>query len=84
MKPVETVEVEQMCAQIDYMITCSRTLLAKSVGDKNGLGVAYDSGYLACLTEIREILRNPELQTELKNMGKTMVDTNDIIGEDDE
>jgi hypothetical protein len=32
-----------------------RSLLASDCKDKSPLGFAYDSGYLACLTELRHI-----------------------------
>jgi hypothetical protein len=58
MKPVlkdDVIDRDKFLSQIDAMECTKRSLLASDCKDKSPLGFAYDSGYLACLTELRHI-----------------------------
>lgn len=58
MKPVlkdDVIDRDDFLSQLDAMECAKRNLLASDCKDKSSIGFAYDSGYLACLTELRHI-----------------------------
>lgn len=60
MKPIDdTVGKHWLEQQLYTMEAQKRILLAADVSQQNPTGMAYDAGYLACLTELHAIIFNP-------------------------
>ncbi|MBR4889740.1 MAG: hypothetical protein IKU15_00290 [Clostridia bacterium] len=58
MKPVlneEIIDREAFEYYIQQALATKRTLLSGDCKDKNMVGMAYDAGYMAALTEIKQI-----------------------------
>lgn len=77
MKPIDdSVGKHWLEQQLYVMEAQKRTLLAADVSNKSAIGLAYDAGYLACLTELRAIIFNPTPEQRREQ--------NDIDFEEDE
>jgi hypothetical protein len=60
MKPIDDAVGKHWLEQQLYTMEAQkRLLLGGDAGSKNALGLAYDAGYLACLSELRAIIFNP-------------------------
>jgi hypothetical protein len=71
MVPVDDSVGKHWLEQQLYMMEAQkRILMAGSAGTNNAVGLAYDAGYLAALTELRAMIFNPtpEQRKEQKQM----------------
>ena len=60
MKPIDDAVGKHWLEQQLYIMEAQkRTLLSADAGQQNATGMAFDAGYLACLTELRAIIFNP-------------------------
>ena len=60
MKPIEDAVGKHWLEQQLYMMEAQkRLLMSGSAGANNPVGIAYDAGYLAALTELHAIIFNP-------------------------
>jgi hypothetical protein len=76
----EAVDKDWLLKQIRYMMTTKRMTLSMSADKDSSAGIMYDAGYMACLTEIQEILLNPGSAVSVNELeelqfGKKMTDT---------
>ena len=64
MKPIDDTVGKHWLEQQLYMMEAQkRNLLSTSAGGNNQIGMAYDAGYLAALTELHAIIFNPQPKT---------------------
>lgn len=64
MKPIDDAVGKHWLEQQLYMMEAQkRTLMSTSAGGNNTVGLAYDAGYLAALTELHAIIFNPSADT---------------------
>lgn len=54
--------------QLQYFMRCRRTLISKSCGDNNPIATAFDAGYLACLSELEDIIMHPPKEQDEKDI----------------
>ena len=85
MKPIDdTVGKHWLEQQLYTMEAQKRLLLATDADAKNEVGMAYDAGYLACLTELHAIIFNPTTeQRKAQNVADFELEF-DLDLEDDE
>lgn len=83
MKPIDDAVGKHWLEQQLYMMEAQkRTLLSTDAGQQNATGMAFDAGYLACLTELHAIIFNPtpeqkREQTETDDIFDDLEDDND-------
>ena len=65
--------------QLQYFMRARRTLISKSCGDNNPIATAFDAGYLACLSELEDIVCHPP-----KDQDKVDIDGPYIHDEDED
>jgi hypothetical protein len=90
MIPIEdAVDKGWLLQQIRYMMMVRRMTLSQSADKDSSSGIMYDAGYMACLTELQEILLNPSSAVSVKDIeeiqfGRKMTaeDAKDIEDED--
>lgn len=79
MKPIDdTVGKHWLEQQLYAMEAQKRILLSTSAGANNQLGLAFDAGYLAAITELHAIIFNPRPED------KRAEDTDDIEFDEEE
>lgn len=85
----EAVDKTWLLTQIRYMMMTRRMTMSQSADKDSSAGIMYDAGYMACLTEIQEILLNPSSAVPVNELeeiqfGKKMTSTDkkDIDEED--
>lgn len=77
MEPVnDVIQTKYLIEQLHVFMRGRRGLLSKSCGDNNAIATAYDAGYLACLSELEDIIMHPS-----KDQDNEELDENE---EDDE
>lgn len=84
MVPVDDSVGKHWLEQQLYMMEAQkRILMAGSAGTNNAVGLAYDAGYLAALTELRAMIFNPtpEQRKEQKQMDE--FDESELDDEED-
>lgn len=67
MKIIEdAIDKNFLLAQLHTMMDQKRQLMGSSAGANNAIGMAYDAGYIACLTEMERILIWPPKDQDKK------------------
>jgi len=80
MKLIEdAIDKNFLLAQLHTMMDQKRVLMSTSAGSNNSIGMAYDAGYMACLTELERILIWPPKDQDKK---QDLLDNDDEEGED--
>lgn len=84
MKPIDdTVGKHWLEQQLYMMEQQKRTLLSADAGQQNSLGMAYDAGYLTCLTELHAIIFNPTVEQKREQAEMDEDDIFDDLEDDD-
>lgn len=80
MKPIDDAVGKHWLEQQLYMMEGQkRLLMSGSAGANNPIGLAYDSGYLAALTELHALIFNPMPETKNEqNLDDLEFDDEDI------
>lgn len=64
MTPIDDAIGKHWLEQQLYMMEAQkRVLMSTSAGSNNSVGLAYDAGYLAAITELHAIIFNPQPKT---------------------